>query len=340
MGEEKNYDKPTKSWFAVFNNPRDHGYSGTPEEICERLKNEWIEGSPTRTGAWLYCISADGLEHVHMVLEDIKAMRFTAIKKEYAQGMHFSPTRGNKKQVEDYINKVGEWEEKGEKIIYTTTYGEVKGAQGRRNDLNRLYDLIRDGFTDFQILEENPQYMKYLDKIAKVRETLRYEEFKDKRRTDLHVEYWYGDPGTGKTSGVLNMYGDSKVYMVSDYVHPWDDYQGEDVVLFDDFDSNRILLNDLLRWIDIYPVNLRSRYSNKVACFTKVYFTSNFSPEEQWSEEYRWHKKEYDALMRRIHVVKRFRKGGIVGDEKETDADGFLKVSPEQAEQLEMMFGK
>lgn len=333
-------NRTSRSWFAVFDNPQDHGYEGIPEEVCERLKTEWIESSPTRTGAWVYCISAAGLKHVHMVLEDIQPMKFGAIKKSYAIGMHFNPTRGKKSEVEDYIKKVGKWEEKGEQILYTTTHGEIKGNQGRRNDLNRLYELIKEGLNDYQIMEENPQYMKYLDKIAKVRETLRYEEFKDKRRTELHVEYWYGDPGSGKTSGVLNMYGDSNVYMVSDYVHPWDDYQGEDVVLFDDFDSNRILLNDLLRWIDIYPVNLRSRYSNKVACFTKVYFTSNFSPEEQWNEEYRWHQKEFNALMRRIHVVKRFQKGGIIEDENETDVDGFLKVSPEQAAQMELMFGK
>ena len=329
-------NRTSRSWFAVFDNPQDHGYPGSPEEVCEKLKTEWIESSPTRSGAWVYCISASGLKHVHMVLEDIQPMKFGAIKKSYAVGMHFTPTRGKKSEVEDYINKVGKWEEKGEQIIYLTTFGEIKGAQGRRNDLNRLYELIKDGMSDYQIMEENPQYMKYLDKIEKVRETLRYEEFKNKRRLDLKVEYWYGEPGTGKTSGVLNMYGDDKVYIISDYSHPWDDYKGQDVVLFDDFDSARILTNDLLRWLDIYPINLKARYSNKVACYTKVYFTSNLSPEDQWHEDWRWNRKEYDALMRRIHTVKKIYGNGKVDTLKE---NGFLTVSPEEAAQLEEMFG-
>ena len=107
----------TKSWFCVFNNPKERGYNGTPEDVCERLKDEWIKDNPTRTGAWAYCVSTEGLEHVHMVLEDTKSMRFSAIKKSYAVGMHFEPTKGTKQEAENYINKEGKYAEKGEKAI-------------------------------------------------------------------------------------------------------------------------------------------------------------------------------------------------------------------------------
>lgn len=334
-------DKPSRSWFAVFNNPADHGYTGSPEEVCEKLKTEWIESSPTRSGAWVYCISAAGLHHVHMVLEDLKIMKFGAIKKSYAVGMHFSPTMGKKSEVEDYINKVGKWEEKEEQILYTCTHGEIKGNQGRRNDLNKLYEMVKDGMSDYQILEENPQYMKYLNQVSKVRETIRYEEFKNKRRTDLKVEYWYGPPGTGKTSGVLDMYGDANVYIVTDYLHPWDSYKGQDIVLFDDFDSDRISTNDLLKWLDIYPLELPCRFSNKIACYTKVYFTSNFSPDDLWRKDFRWDVARYDALMRRIHVVRQFYQDGTSFERKtKPDPNSFVTVSPEELVQIELMFGK
>ena len=91
----------TLSWFAMLANPADHGYTGTPQEICERLRDEWIQDSTTRTGAWACCISAEGLHHVHMVLEDAVAMRFSAIKKSYAIGAHLEATKGTKKQAED-----------------------------------------------------------------------------------------------------------------------------------------------------------------------------------------------------------------------------------------------
>ena len=45
-------DAVTKSWFAVLNNPAEHGYAGTPEEVCSRLRDEWLIGGTERTGAW------------------------------------------------------------------------------------------------------------------------------------------------------------------------------------------------------------------------------------------------------------------------------------------------
>ena len=163
MGEvEKENKKVSKSWFAVFNNPEEHGYGsrepdlkGRAREICERLKLEWCV-TESRTGAWAYCIKhytghyphydetgrfvcyrlatteeekarvPPDLHHVHMVLEDSKAMRFSMVKSTYAQGMHFEGTKGNKQEAEDYIAKIGVYSEKDkreaglpwEEIIY------------------------------------------------------------------------------------------------------------------------------------------------------------------------------------------------------------------------------
>ena len=35
-------DTVSRSWFAVFPYPEKHGYSGSPNEIIEQMKNEWI----------------------------------------------------------------------------------------------------------------------------------------------------------------------------------------------------------------------------------------------------------------------------------------------------------
>ena len=39
-------DTVSRSWFAVFPYPEQHGYTGTPEEIIEKLKNEWVQDNP------------------------------------------------------------------------------------------------------------------------------------------------------------------------------------------------------------------------------------------------------------------------------------------------------
>ena len=74
-------DVRARSWFCVFNNPENHGFSGSPEEIAEQMKDLWIADNPQRTCAVAYCISADGLHHCHAVFEDTKTMRFTAVQK-------------------------------------------------------------------------------------------------------------------------------------------------------------------------------------------------------------------------------------------------------------------
>lgn len=76
-------DTVSRSWFAVFPNPEQHGYEGSPEDIIEKLKQEWIGSNPLRKGWWGYCISEKGLPHVHMVLEDTGSCRFTKVKKAY-----------------------------------------------------------------------------------------------------------------------------------------------------------------------------------------------------------------------------------------------------------------
>ena len=109
-------DVISRSWFVVFCNPEEHGYLGTPEEIIEKLKNEWIENHPLRKGWWAYAISAKGLRHVHMVLEDSCACRFSKLKKIYPSA-NLQVTKGTRKQVMSYIKKEPPYDEKGEKVI-------------------------------------------------------------------------------------------------------------------------------------------------------------------------------------------------------------------------------
>ena len=154
-------DTVTKSWFAVLNNPAEHGYEGTPEEVCYRLRDEWLAGGTERTGAWAYCVSADGLPHIHMVLEDTKSMRFSAVKSSYAAGMHFEATKGSKAQAEAYIEKRPPFDEKGEKVICIVRHGEIKAAQGKRSDLDEIASLLDAGLTPEEIFQQEFRFRRY-----------------------------------------------------------------------------------------------------------------------------------------------------------------------------------
>lgn len=76
-------------------------------------------------------------------------------------------------------------------------------------------------------------------------------------------------------------HGYAEVYRVTDYAHPFDSYAGEEVLLLDEYSSN-FKIRDLLNYLDGHPLTLPARYSNRVACCTKIYIISNLCLTKQY----------------------------------------------------------
>lgn len=100
----------------------------------------------------------------------------------------------------------------------------------------------------------------------------------------------------------MEKYGYENVYRVTNYKHPFDQYKGEDVILFDEFRSS-LPLADMLKYLDGYPVTLPCRFTDSYACFTKVYFTTNIPLDKQYINIQRDEIESYKAFLRRIHKV-------------------------------------
>ncbi len=269
----------SKSWFCVFNNPAEHGYEGEPEEVCIRLRDEWISECDTRTGAWLYCISAEGLHHVHMVLEDVKPMRFSAVKQSYCKGMHFEPTKGNKKQVEDYIHKRGAFEEKGEEIICCVQHGEVRGRQGKRTDLSKFADQISEGLTPTEILEFDANAFRYKNMIKDMYFMKREKETPIVR--DVSVFWHTGETGSGKSYSrvaLADEIGEENIYFLTTFGSgAFDNYCGQKVLWIEDY-RGEFPFSMFLRLLDVYKCEVPARYNNVKALWEQVHITSVLTP--------------------------------------------------------------
>ena len=162
--------------------------------------------------------------------------------------------------------------------------------------------MVLDNMSNAEILAQNQDYILQIDKLDKVRTIILTERFKDTVRLDLEVIYVSGATGTGKTRGVLERNGYGNVYRVTDYLHPFDSYSAQPIIAFDEFRSS-IKIKDMLLYCDIYPLELPSRYTNKYACYNRVYIISNWPLEKQYWDIQKSDNESWRAFLRRIHKV-------------------------------------
>lgn len=294
-----------RSWFCVFNNPEEHGYIGTEQEICDKIVADWVDSNPTRSCAVCYCVSADGLKHCHVVLEDTKNLRFSAVKKAFPS-MHIEPTKGSKEQAEDYINKRGKWEEKGEKIVATARYGEIKGAQGQRRDFDAIDDLLLQGMNPSQIMEQSFAFRRF-DKMIR-------QAYFDKRMRETPVKrdvsvYWHcGEAGSGKTYVFVKLcqkYGEDSVYLLNDYDKGgFDNYAGQKILCMDEF-RGQMRFALLMQYLDGYRVQIPCRYANAFALWDEVHIFTVMPPEMVYKAMVDENRgvDTYEQLKRRIKAV-------------------------------------
>lgn len=254
--------------------------------------------------------------HTHIFVVFSSRVRFSTIKRYFGEA-HIEKCKGCVTDNVHYIRKTGKWEldeSKREKRIENSfeEYGtQPPDSKGKRSDMSELYQMVVDNMTNAEILAQNQDYILQIDKIDKVRTTILTEKYKETVRLDLEVIYISGATGTGKTRGVLEKNGYSNVYRVTDYLHPFDSYNGQSVIAFDEFRSS-LRIKEMLLYCDIYPIELPSRYTNKYACYNKVYIISNWSLERQYVEVQQTDKESWEAFLRRIGKVVIYEKDGSV----------------------------
>lgn len=274
-----------------------------------------------------YCMADEiGLEtktpHTHIFIACSSPVRFSTLKRHFPEA-HIEQARGSCEENKSYIEKSGKWEHdtKGETSIEETfeEWGEIPvERQGARSDLDFLYQLVKDGKSNFEILEKNADYLLRLTDIERVRQTVKAEEFRTIFR-NMDVTYLWGKTGTGKTRYIMEREGYAAVYRVTEYEHPFDSYAGQETLVLDEYRS-QLKIFELLNLLDGYPLELRCRYANKTACFTTVYIISNLPLSAQYPAIQFEQPETWQALLRRIHHIVEYPPKKIF--EQVTFADG------------------
>lgn len=295
----------SRKWLITINNPAGNGVASDPRALYELVEHN--------LSTTYFCMSYEkGLkeqtEHAHIFLYFKNPHRGDKIAAVFFKKAHLDVCRGSCAENRDYVFKAGKWTdtEKEETRVDGTQYesGELpeEKGQGKRTDLDTLLDMIKNGATNTQILNKNSDYLRYISSIDRIRQEYEQDKWRDTFR-HLEVTYVCGKTGKGKTREIMEKYGYRNVKRVTNYEHPFDDYRGEDVVIFEEFRSN-LAIEQMLNYLDGYPVCLPSRYSDKWAGFTKVFICTNWDLMKQYKNIQENHQETWNAFLRRIHKVK------------------------------------
>lgn len=154
-----------------------------------------------------------------------------------------------------------------------------------------------------EFIEKKPKRIHMIGNIKITCELLSRENKFDNTFRKLEVTYIFGQTEKGKTRYVMDKYGYQNVYRVTRYDNTaFDNYKGQDVIIFEEFRSS-FQIQDMLNYLDGYPLQLPSRYNHKQACYTKVYITTNWRFEQQYPNIQTEYPTTWQAFKRRVHKI-------------------------------------
>ncbi len=301
----------SRKWTLVINHPQECGFNH--DVICEKLMRFFPE---------YFCmadeITKTGTFHTHIFIYSNSPIRFNTLKNRFPIA-HIEKAYGSAKENREYILKEGKWQndEKSETRVEGSfyEYGSIPSETAERNPkMSQLLESIREGKQTTEIIDNAPEFAFRVKDIEILRETLVSEEYRSKNR-ELQVFYLFGASGTGKTRSIYEKHNPRDICRVTNYRLgkgiSFDAYNGQDVLVFEEFNS-QIPIEDMLNYLDIYPLYLPARYTDRTACYTKVYITSNIPLSKQYPDVQEYRPETWQALLRRIHKVFKYRKDGRI----------------------------
>lgn len=268
-------------------------------------------------------IATTGTYHTHIFLFSPSPMRFSTVKNRFSTA-HIEKAYGSAKANRAYILKEGHWADtdKAETSVSGTfeEWGDLPAE--KEEEAPEMFKLIQDlraGKSVMEIIEDNPKLAFRIREIETLRQAILEEKYSAENRA-LEVTYLYGASGTGKTRGIFEKHDRKSICRITDYGGRngvrFDAYHCQDVLVLEEFHS-QIPISAMLNYLDIYPLTLPARYTDRIACYTKVYITSNIPLEEQYRDIQRYQMETWRAFLRRVqNVIEYLRDGSTVQHKK------------------------
>jgi len=210
------------------------------------------------------------------------------VKQLLGERCHLEKAKGSPEQNRTYCSKDGDYIE----------CGTLPARQGTRSDLLAVQSAIQAGNSRDDIRD---QFFSVYAKYSRFLDAYINEQIKPRMWQTENIIFW-GKTGTGKTKQVYTFHNPQDIYKHTG--ERWfDGYDGQSVVLFDDYTGAVFPLSYLLQLMDRYPMRVPIKGGFVQWVPKIIYFTSNIDPEDWYQGAIQEHR---NALKRRIHKITKF----------------------------------
>lgn len=261
----------SRGWCFTKNN-----YSETDEHECFGLawKVKYIVVGKE--------VGESGTPHLQGYIYYDTLKSFKQVQHDVPEGSHIEVAKGDAQQNFEYCSKEGDFFEEGERPLTQAEKG-VKGKQA----IEERWELAKAG--KFEQLP--PEQIKTYEYI--------YSKYKElpQDRSELDNIWIFGPSGCGKSRYVREHYA---VHYSKGMNKWWDGYNGEDVVVLDDFDPGhgKFLGYFLKIWADHYAFNAEVKGGMLRIRPKKIIVTSQYPIGACFDEA-----ETIEAVTRRFAVV-------------------------------------
>lgn len=284
--------KRTRRYCLTLNNPQD-------AEIAALLD---VREGTLKRGFVAVEVGAEGTTHLQGFVHLKNAKTGTALKTMLGSDRwHWEQAKGTDYENWAYIMEDVEGKVQGDLLIQ---WGDKPAEEGEPDAWESILQMIEDGHDNRAIVRKWPGIaIRCMAAIERYRAEYEWAECRAWR--DVQVSYISGPTGCGKTREAL-YHADGRVntdvYRCTNGKHPFDKYDGEGTIVFEEFRS-QYTCRDMLNWIDGHPLMLPARYADRMAKFTTVIILSNWRFEEQYRTVQSDSPETYKAWLRRVATI-------------------------------------
>lgn len=241
-------------------------------------------------------VGEQGTPHYQGYVQFLKRYRLTGLKKLHPKA-HWTIAKGSSLDNHTYCTKDHDYQEFG--IIRDTLGAAAKGVNSMVERIARNQRMLTAPFDDLIASGDiHPNQIRGLkNAISDIKEQRNRLNPPKRLDGELHHLWYWGEAGTGKSVKAQDDHPNAYHKNANKW---WCGYDGEDVVIIEDFDKrHEKLAYHLKLWADRYPFPAEIKGGSLGKIRPKIIvITSNYHPRDIWPES-----QDLKPIERRFNIV-------------------------------------